>query len=42
MGISAHQYRADRQNIMDKVKPKAQDRQIVIKLSKYKGRNLPK
>ena len=33
MGISARRYRADRQDIMDKVKTKAQDRQIVYNLS---------
>ena len=33
MGISARRYRTDRQDIMDKVKPKAQDRQIVYNLS---------
>ena len=33
MGISARRHRADRQDIMDKVKSKAQDRQIVYNLS---------
>ena len=33
MGISARRYRADRQDIMNKVKTKAQDRQIVYNLS---------
>ena len=33
MGISARRYRADRQDIMDKVKTKAKDRQIVYNLS---------
>ena len=37
MGISARRYRADRQDIMDKVKTKAQDRQIVYNLSESKG-----
>ena len=32
MGISASRYRADRQDIMNKVKTKAQDRQIVYNL----------
>ena len=36
MGISAHQYRADRQDIMDKVKTKARKRQIVYNLSESK------
>ena len=36
MGISARQYRADRQDIMDKGKTKAQDRQIVYNLSDSK------
>ena len=34
MGISARRYRANRQDIMDKVKTKAQDRQIVYNLLK--------
>ena len=33
MGISPRRYRADRQDIMNKVKTKAQDRQIVYNLS---------
>ena len=33
MGISARRYRADSQDIMEKVKTKAQDRQIVYNLS---------
>ena len=33
MGISARRYRADRQDIMNKVKTKAQDSQIVFNLS---------
>ena len=33
MGISARRYRADRQDIMDKVKTKATKRQIVYNLS---------
>ena len=33
MGISARRYRADRQDIINKVKTKAQDRQIVYNLS---------
>ena len=33
MGISARRYRADRQDIMDKVKTKAKKRQIVYNLS---------
>ena len=33
MGISVRRYRADRQGIMNKVKTKAQDRQIVYNLS---------
>ena len=33
MGISARRYRADRQDIMDKVKAKATKRQIVYNLS---------
>ena len=33
MDISARRYRADRQDIMDKVKTKAQDRQIIYNLS---------
>ena len=33
MGILARRYRADRQDIVDKVKTKAQDRQIVYNLS---------
>ena len=33
MGISARRYRADRQDIMDKVKTKATQRQIVYNLS---------
>ena len=36
MGISARRYRADRQNIMDKVKTKATKRQIVYNLSESK------
>ena len=36
MGISPRRYRANRQDIMDKVKIKAQDRQIVYNLSKSK------
>ena len=36
MGISFRRYRADRQDIMDKVKTKAQDRQIVYNLSESK------
>ena len=36
MGISPGRYRADRQDIMDKVKTKAQDRQIVYNLSESK------
>ena len=36
MGISPRRYRADRQDIMDKVKTKAQDRQIVYNLSESK------
>ena len=36
MGILAPRYRADRQDIMDKVKTKAQDRQIVYNLSESK------
>ena len=36
MGISARRYRANRQDIMDKVKTKAQDRQIVYNLSESK------
>ena len=32
MGISARRYRADRQDIMDKVKTKATDRKIVYNL----------
>ena len=36
MGISAHRYRADRQDIMDKEKTKAQDRQIVYNFSESK------
>ena len=36
MGISACQYRADRQDIMDKVKTKSTKRQIVYNLSKSK------
>ena len=36
MGISPCRYRADRQDIMDKVKTKAQDRQIVYNLSESK------
>ena len=37
MGISARQYRADRHDILDKVKTKAQDRQIVYNLSELKS-----
>ena len=33
MGNSARRYRSDRQDIMDKVKTKAQNRQIVYNLS---------
>ena len=33
MGIYSRRYREDRQDIMDKVKTKAQDRQIVYNLS---------
>ena len=36
MGISPRRYRADRQDIMNKVKTKAQDRQIVYNLSESK------
>ena len=36
MGISPRRYRADRQDIMDKVKTKVQDRQIVYNLSESK------
>ena len=36
MGISPRRYRADRQDIMDKVKTKAQNRQIVYNLSESK------
>ena len=36
MGISARRYRADRQDIMNKVKTKAQDRHIVYNLSESK------
>ena len=36
MGISARRYRADRQDIMDKVKTKATKRQIVYNLSESK------
>ena len=36
MGISSRRYRTDRQDIMDKVKTKAHDRQIVYNLSKSK------
>ena len=36
MGISARRYRADRQDIMDKVTTKAHDRQIVYNLSESK------
>ena len=36
MGISPCRYRADRQDIMDNVKTKAQDRQIVYNLSESK------
>ena len=36
MGMSARRYWADRQDIMDKVKTKAQDRQIVYNLSESK------
>ena len=36
MGISALRYRADRQDIMDKVKTKATKRQIVYNLSESK------
>ena len=36
MGISAHQYRADSQDIMDKVTTITHDRQIVYNLSESK------
>ena len=36
MGISPRRYRADLQDIMDKVKTNAQDRQIVYNLSESK------
>ena len=36
MGISPRRYRANRQDIMDKVKIKAQDRQIVYNFSELK------
>ena len=36
MGISARRYRADCQDIMDKVKTKAQDRKIVYNFSESK------
>ena len=36
MGISARRYRADRQDIMDKVKTKATDRKIVYNLPESK------
>ena len=36
MGISPRRYRADRQDIMAKVKTKGQDRQIVYNLSESK------
>ena len=36
MGISARRYRADRQDIMDKVKTKATKRQLVYTLSDSK------
>ena len=36
MGISPRRYRADRQDIMDKVKTKALDRQIVYNRSESK------
>ena len=36
MGISPRRYRADCQDIMDKVKTKAHDRQIVYNLSESK------
>ena len=36
MGISARRYREDRQDIMDNVKTKAQDRQIIYNLSEAK------
>ena len=36
MGISARKYRADRQDIMDKVKTKATDRKIVYNLPESK------
>ena len=36
MGISPRRYRTDRQDIIDKVKTKAQDRQIVYNLSESK------
>ena len=40
MGISPRRYRADRQNIMDKVKTKAQNRQIVYNFSESKWTEL--
>ena len=36
MGISPRRYRANRQDLMDKVKLKAQDRQIIYNLSESK------
>ena len=36
MGISPRRYRTDRQDIINKVKTKAQDRQIVYNLSESK------
>ena len=36
MGISARRYRADRQDIMDKVKTKSTERQIVYNVSESK------
>ena len=36
MGISTRRYRADREDKMDKVKTKAQDRQIVYNLLESK------
>ena len=40
MGISPRRYRRDRQNIINKVKTKAQDRQIVYNLSESKRTEL--
>ena len=36
MGISPRRYRTNRQDKMDEVKIKAQDRQIVYKFSEFK------